>query len=369
MSNPSQVVGVALVRSVHSLKAADALPSNPNRASQVHALIDAFGFGASMDIIEPAPLTNDELTRFHSEEYIACLLPFGENKDDGDALLDRFGLLYDCPLFDGIEDYVRYIAGGTVTAANALVTGQAHIAIHWEGGRHHCKRNKAAGFCYVNDIVLGILRLQTQFARVLYIDLDLHHGDGVQDAFIYSDKVMTLSIHHYDRGFYPNTGGSFSEGKGRGVGRSINIPLNRGASDASFTRVFSAIASRVATSFAPEAVVVQCGCDGLADDPYKIFNLTTDAFACALELVLSWGLPVILLGGGGYNNSDCARCWARLTAVACGADILPATDIPEHTFLNQYTPAFDMRVEKMFIDDANTESAIDALIAEAEALL
>ncbi|KAJ2553236.1 Histone deacetylase 8 [Coemansia sp. RSA 1933] len=377
---------VVLVRSAQSIRAADALPSNIGRSSRVHALIDAFGLDNSVEIVEPKPLTDADLTTYHSSEYIRCLLSQSssgsgsdeegsccsssgsqDNSDspDSEAVLARHGLMYDCPLFDQIEDHVRYVAGGTVAAANALSRGQARIAIHWEGGRHHAKRDKASGFCYVNDIVLGILHLQKQFARVLYIDLDLHHGDGVQDAFIYSDKVTTLSVHHYSRGFYPTTGGAGVEGKGRGAGHSINIPLCRGASDSSFLRAFSAMASHVCSSFAPQVVVVQCGCDGLAGDPYKVFNLTTDAFASALRLVISWELPVLMLGGGGYNNADCARCWTRLTAVACGADIAPEADVPEHAYLDEYAPAFDMCVEKMLVSDANTDFTVDALVREA----
>ncbi|KAJ2752073.1 Histone deacetylase 8, partial [Coemansia sp. BCRC 34490] len=386
-----QAETVVLVRSARSIRAADALPSNPGRSSRVHALIDAFGLDKKLHIVEPVPLTDTELKSFHSPEYIDCLLsqtsddaqhdrdtgfcPSADSSNSSDAsdsgsadremYLARHGLLYDCPLFDRVEDYVRYIAGGTVTAANALVLGRARVAIHWEGGRHHAKRSKASGFCYVNDVVLGILQLQRRFARVLYIDLDLHHGDGVQDAFIYSDKVMTLSIHHHSRGFYPNTGGLGLEGKGRGARHSLNIPLNRGASDSSFLRALSAVANHAATSFAPEVIVVQCGADGLAGDPYKVFNLTTDAYVCALDLIVSWNLPVLLVGGGGYSNPDCARCWTRLTAAACGVDIAPLADIPEHQYLNDYAPAFDMHVEKMLVEDENSTSDIDAVIARS----
>ncbi|KAJ2858368.1 Histone deacetylase 8 [Coemansia erecta] len=380
---------VVLVRSAQSIRAADALPSNIGRASRVHALIDAFGLDSSVDIVAPVPLTNAELTAFHSPEYIRCLLSqtpeassSGEEESshssangiddngptDGEAALARHGLMYDCRLFDQVEQHIRYAAGGTVTAANALGFGRARVAIHWEGGRHHAKRNKASGFCYVNDIVLGILQLQKRFARVLYIDLDLHHGDGVQDAFTYSDKVMTLSIHHYACGFYPNTGGSTVEGKGRGARHSVNIPLDRGASDSSFLRAFSAVASHVHASFVPDVVVVQCGCDGLAGDPYKIFNLTTDAFVGALKLIVSWNLPVLIVGGGGYSSTNCARCWTRLTAVACGMDIAPGADVPEHVYLDEYAPAFDMCVEKMLVGDQNTDSAINAIIAQTESV-
>ncbi|KAI8320103.1 histone deacetylase 8-like protein [Martensiomyces pterosporus] len=363
---------VVLVRSARSIKAADLLPANPGRASRVHALIDAFQLSSMLKIVGPVPLSKAELTEFHSDEYISHLFSSQPDESlsgsDETDRLEEFGLLYDCPLVDGIEDHVRYVAGGTVTAAMSLVSGETQCAIHWEGGRHHCKRSQASGFCYVNDIVLGILKLQARFARVLYIDLDLHHGDGVQDAFLYSNKVTTLSIHHFDRGFYPNTGGSCDEGRGRGAGHSINVPLRRGATDARFVEVLKRVAGSVAASFKPGAVVVQCGCDGLAGDPHKILNLTADAFVESVRFIMGWNLPVLLLGGGGYNTPDCARCWTRLTALACGRDISSSEDIPEHEFLSEYAPVFDMSIDRRLVDDENTAESIDDIVQQISAL-
>ncbi|PIA14909.1 Arginase/deacetylase [Coemansia reversa NRRL 1564] len=365
---------VTLVRSAQSIQAADRLPSNKGRASRVHALIDAFGLNTHMEIVAPEPMPDSSLMEFHSEEYIACLFAAANgtclshtsqdyDKDNGideELELEQFGLVHDCAVFSGMEEHVRYAAGGTVAGANALVRGSTDVAIHWEGGRHHCRRGKAAGFCYINDVVLGILALQTRFRRILYVDFDLHHGDGVQSAFQYSDRVMTLSIHHHDRGFYPNSGGSYDEGKGRGIGHSINIPLRRGADDDTFLRVFSAVSTSILATFAPLAVAVQCGCDGLAGDPHKVFNLTTEAFARSVKTVLGWRLPTLLLGGGGYNLPDSARCWTRLTGVACGRDIPAAADVPGHRFLDEYSPAFDMATDATSMFNANDGETIDA---------
>ncbi|ORX71163.1 histone deacetylase 8, partial [Linderina pennispora] len=313
---------VVLVRSSKSIKAADLLPSNIGRASRVHALINAFGLQQKLTVIAPVPLTNRELEDFHSEDYINCLLSTGDG--DGESQLAEYGLLDDCYMFDGVEQHVRYAAGGTVSAARCLANGDAGVAVHWEGGRHHCKREQASGFCYVNDIVLGILELNKTFSRVLYVDMDLHHGDGVQDAFLYSSRVMTLSLHHYDRGFYPNTG----------------------ANDESFLQAFEE-----ATGLARSAEAT-----GLAGDPYKIFNLTTDA------PVLGWGIPTLLLGGGGYSSVNCARCWTRLTAIACGQDIDVSADIPDHEFYEEYVPVFTMAIDRRLVPDENTPESISSTI-------
>ncbi|KAJ2584438.1 Histone deacetylase 8 [Coemansia sp. RSA 1836] len=373
-----------LIRSAAGISAADALPSNVGRASRVHALLEAFGLCRAVRVVAPQPATDAELAEFHSEEYIRCVLhpdeaPDGDGDSDGDSdpgpggaadRLQRFGLLYDCPVFEGLEDHVRMAAGGTLTAADCLVDGGARVAMHWEGGRHHAQRSRAAGFCYVNDAVLGILRLQARFDRVLYIDLDLHHGDGVQGAFLHSSSVMTLSLHHHARGFYPGSGGAADEGRGRGVGRSINAALRHGASDATFARVFTAAAEAAVDAFGPRAVVVQCGCDGLAGDPHRVFNLTGQALVDAVRAVVAWDLPTLLLGGGGYNHANVARCWTRLAAVAAGeGDIAPSEDIPEHAFLGDYAPAFDMAIDATLAADDNTNESIEATISAVVAAI
>ncbi|KAJ1646073.1 Histone deacetylase 8 [Coemansia asiatica] len=383
---------VCLVRSAQSIWAADCLPANKGRASMVHSLIDAFNLDKLLTIKIPQAATDDELARFHSEEYVraACSSAsiaseqyddtsddeYDDDDDDDDNNYNNnsqgdsrgFGLEFDCAVFDQMEQHVRYIAGGTICAARTLVEGNADIAINWEGGRHHAGRSKAAGFCFVNDIVLGILVLQQRFSRVLYVDLDLHHGDGVQNAFLYSSSVMTLSFHHAERGFYPNSGMTSVEGKGKGTGYSINIALKRGASDSTFVSAFSRISEILVPEFQPDAVVLQCGCDGLAGDPHKIFNLTPDAFVQCLKLAIAWNRPLMLLGGGGYNHADSARCWTRITAAACGADISADQDIPDHRFYTEYPPAFDMRVDAMLLHDENTQKQLDEKVSEIKSL-
>ncbi|KAJ2249784.1 Histone deacetylase 8, partial [Coemansia sp. RSA 475] len=143
----------------------------------------------------------------------------------------------------------------------------------------------------------------------------------------------------------------------------------RGTNDSSFIHVFSAVANKVLTAFDPEVIVVQCGCDGLAGDPHKIFNLTSNAFACSIKTVLGWERPALLLGGGGYSLPECARCWTRLTAIACGYDIAPEADVPEHVFLNEYAPGFDMLTDVMLIEDSNTNAYLDSIVQAVQAAL
>ncbi|KAJ1679710.1 Histone deacetylase 8 [Spiromyces aspiralis] len=287
---------------------------------------------------------------------------------DGDNLqpwLEEFGLEQDCPLFDGIYEYVLTTAGGTLAAAECLLSGAADIAIHWEGGRHHAARDHASGFCYVNDVVLGIHRLQRGFDRILYIDLDLHHGDGVQNAFLYSRSVFTLSFHYHSPGFYPGTGSLREQGKGKAQNHALNVPLGRYLTDGSLRRVFDEISARVVSYFKPDVVVVQCGCDGLATDPHRAWNLTPVGYVSVIEAVRGWGLPTMLLGGGGYDSPSVARCWAQVTAAVTQPGVDLDREIPEHCYFEMYKPTFEISIEPATAAvDENSDEYIASVVAE-----
>ncbi|KAJ3037728.1 Histone deacetylase 8 [Rhizophlyctis rosea] len=268
---------------------------------------------------------------------------------------EEFKLEFDCPLFPGIAEYVRLVAGGSLAAARALTSGESDIAIHWDGGRHHCKKDEASGFCYVNDIVLGILELRQRFGRVLYIDIDVHHGDGVQSAFEFTDRVMTLSFHKYDGIFFPGTGKQTDTGHSKGTNHTINVPLPQNLQDTTFLSVFTRITTAAFEAFSPDAIVMECGTDGVVSDPLvgnDGWSLTVRGIAQAVEHVLSFRVskdgkevekpvPTMLLGGGGYSNTTCARVWGVCTGVAClgGVESI-GEDVPEHELLEFYGAGF-----------------------------
>jgi acetoin utilization deacetylase AcuC-like enzyme len=342
-------------------------------------------------VYRPHPATRQQLTTFHGESFVDHLTKgqhaqagvsqpprkrqrvvsdAGTSDSDSNTGSDsdvsrtshgkrtawvknQFGLQDDCPTFDGLKKHVSLIAGASITAADLLATGQADIAIAWDGGRHHAKKHAASGFCYINDAVLAILALRKprkvfvtttvprgsgdeatvrkttikRVQRVLYLDLDLHWGDGVEEAFHTSASVLTLSIHHYAPGFFPcytassdsRYGAPGSLGADPGAaGTTINIPLAMGTSDASLERVMEATVEPVVEAWQPEMVVVQCGVDGLAADPMAVWNLSAAAYVTAIQRVLGWKKPTLLLGGGGYDTANAARCWSLITAAALG---------------------------------------------------
>lgn len=322
----------------------DLLPSNPKRSSLTHGLIQAYGLlnHATVDVVDPEPATRRELLSYHTAEYLDALWE-AESGEIADDDLSRFGLEHDCPVFPGLKSYVCYVAGASLAAARTLTRGvsPAEVAISFDGGRHHAKRFAASGFCYVQDIVLAIQELRKLHSRVLYIDLDLHHGDGVEAAFVHSDRVFTLSLHRYDQGFFPNSGGFHDQGKGRGKGFSMNIPLKRGLSDQSLKLLVEQVIIPVIESYidkgSEQSIVVQCGVDSLALDPYKEWNISIDGYCAAIaqihEKAKALGAKLLLLGGGGYNITAASRCYSAILATLLDVEL---GDIPEHVYWPDY---------------------------------
>jgi histone deacetylase 1/2 len=234
--------------------------------------------------------------------------------------------------------------------------GLCDIAINWSGGLHHAKKGEASGFCYINDLVLAILELLKRHARVLYIDIDIHHGDGVEEAFLLTDRVMTVSFHKYGN-FFPGTGDLKDVGASNGRGYALNVPLRDGMDDASYAKLFKPIISRVMEVYQPGAVVLQCGADSLASDRLGVFNLSLEGHSECVRFVKSFGLPMLVTGGGGYTKQNVARCWALETGVLLDRPM--KEDIPVHDCYYQYysDTRYKLKVFPQFtVENANTRA-------------
>jgi len=314
-------------------------------------------------VVQPRWASVSELSAFHSVDYIKCIEKITSCEDCEeleDLASSEYGLGFDCPVFDDLFSCMSVVAGGTLTAAEMLNKKECNVAINWQGGWHHAQRDEAAGFCYVNDVVLGILKLREKFERVLYVDIDLHHGDGVEDAFSFTSKVMSVSFHKLSPGFFPGTGSCLDVGEGKGKYYSVNVPLKDGITDKPFLEIFSRVMSEVRMSFKPSAVVCQCGVDTLAGDPMASFNLTQNGIGECVRYLMNWNLPLLLLGGGGYNVNNAARCWTYLTAVALNQQL--PLDIPEHEYFPAYGPDYQLNISPGRRHDMNTKEDLVNLL-------
>lgn len=222
----------------------------------------------------------------------------------------------------------------------------APVAINWMGGRHHAKREEATGLCYVNDAVLGLLQLVNHFERVMYIDIDIHHGDGTEEAFKYSKQVLTISCHMHDPGFFPGSGAIDEVGEGKAQFFTLNVPFREGVVDTQYIHIFDSIIAEASAAYKPQAIVFVAGADCLAGDPLGGFNLTLHAVEHCTKTLLALNLPLLILGGGGYNLPNSARLAAIVTA-AC-LDLQLPDKIPVHSNLfvdsaTYYTPSHNPR--------------------------
>ena len=252
-------------------------PMKPQRLKLTHHLLLAYDLYSSMDTFRPHVAAREEMAQFHSQEYVDFLCqvsPHNVGTYD-DKLLQAFncGEQTDCPVFDGMGQYCATYAGGSIDGAARLNHNLADVCINWSGGLHHAKKGEASGFCYINDIVLAILELLKYHPRVLYIDIDIHHGDGVEEAFYTADRVMTLSFHKYGD-FFPGTGNTDQIGHGEGKGYALNVPLQEGLDDQSFRSIYEPIVDAVMAKYNPGAVVMCCGADSITGDRLGCWNLT-----------------------------------------------------------------------------------------------
>jgi len=255
-------------------------PMKPHRVRMAHSLVVTYGLNEQLDIYRPRMVTQEEMTQFHTDDYVHFLRnTTPDNMHEFLTQLQRFNVGEDCPLFDGLYDYCQLYTSGSVGGAVRLNNDQNDIVINWSGGLHHAKKGEASGFCYINDCVLCILELLKKYPRVLYIDIDIHHGDGVEEAFYTSDRVMTFSLHKYGD-YFPGTGDVSDLGYGKGKGYAINFPLHDGMDDEAFVSIFRPIITSIMENFKPGAVCLQCGADSLAGDRLGCFNLSLRGEFC-----------------------------------------------------------------------------------------
>lgn len=336
-------------------------PMKPHRIRMTHNLLLNYGLYRKMEIYRPHAALYEEMTRYHSDEYIRFLRNIRpDNVNDYTKMMQRFNVGEDCPVFDGMYEFCQLSAGGSIAGAVKLNKQETDIAVNWAGGLHHAKKSEASGFCYVNDIVLAILELLKYHQRVLYIDIDIHHGDGVEEAFYTTDRVMTVSFHKYGE-YFPGTGDLKDVGAEKGKYYAVNFPLRDGIDDESYEMIFKPVMSKVMEMYRPSAVVLQCGADSLAGDRLGCFNLSLKGHAECVDFIRRFNTPLLLLGGGGYTIRNVARCWTYETAVALNCDI--ANELPYNDYFEYFGPDFKLHISPTNMTNQNTREYLNKIKA------
>ncbi len=297
------------------------LPLVTRRAGLTREMLDSMGLLTGDDRAElaPATATREALETFHTPRYLDTL----QRAEQGHTGVDSLGMglgTSDCPVFEGIYGYSALACGATLTGAKLILSNEARIAFNPSGGYHHAFPERAAGFCYINDVAISCLELAEHVNRVLFLDVDVHHADGVQDAFYDRSDVMTISLHETGALLFPGTGFERDIGVGEGTGYAVNLPLPPGTYDETYLKAFEAVVLPLIGAYGPDVIVLELGMDALSRDPLAHLSLTNNAHAEIIRRVLEFDKPILATGGGGYHVGSTVRGWALAWAVLCGED-------------------------------------------------
>jgi len=297
-------------------------PMRIGRLALTVEVAGAYGLldGPGVRVLPAKPAPDEDLHRFHRPEYLAALKRASAGETGWDLL--RWGLgSGDNPTFPGLYEYSALLTGATLSAGRLVEAGQVRVAFNIAGGLHHAAPARASGFCYVNDAAVLIAELLARGRRVAYVDIDAHHGDGVQFGFYDTDRVLTISLHETGETLFPGTGSPEETGAGPGEGFSVNVPLAPGTDDEIFLWALEAVVPPLLRAYAPDLLVTQLGIDTHRTDPLAHLKLTIQGFRRAVEILRGCDLPWVALGGGGYDLANVPRAWTAAWAVMTGREI------------------------------------------------
>jgi acetoin utilization protein AcuC len=306
-------------------------PLAPVRVELTMALARELGVLSAdgVTLAVPEPASQQQLELVHDRIYIDAVRLGAANPVFGLGTPDN-------PVFAGMHEASALVAGATVAAAAAVWTGAAEHGANVAGGLHHAMRRQASGFCVYNDPAIAITWLLEQgVARIAYVDIDVHHGDGVEAAFYDDPRVLTISLHEHPMFLFPGTGLPGDTGGPHAEGMAVNVALPAGTGDAGWLRAFDAVVPPLLRQFRPEILVSQHGCDSHRLDPLAHLELTVDAQRAAHQQLHrlaheTAGGRWLLTGGGGYELVQVVpRTWTHLLAEAAGRPVDPATVIPQ----------------------------------------
>lgn len=317
-------------------------PMAPVRLGLTRGLIDELGLTDRLEILDAPVATRAELELVHDPDFISQVQ--AERVD-----LDRGLGTEDDPVFAGMHEAAARIVGGTLAAAQQVWQGAAARAVNFAGGMHHAMPQRASGFCVYNDSAVAIQWLLDHGAqRVAYLDIDAHHGDGVERAFWDDERVLTISVHQTGMSLFPGTGFAQDTGGPRARGTAVNVPLPARTSDTGWLRALVSVAEPLLREFGAQVLVSQHGCDAHFRDPLTQLEVSVDAQRIAADLIRTWAREYahnrwVAVGGGGYDiASTVPRVWANLVAIASDQDVDPSTPLPQRWRADLVEAGFDV---------------------------
>lgn len=335
-------------------------PFKPLRLELTRTLLLESGLLAAHEVTRPDPLPDGALARVHDADYIAAVQRLsqpGRKATPEDAA--RFGLgTSDNPVFAHMHEHIERVCAATTTAVELVASGAATRAANFAGGLHHAMRAKASGFCVYNDLAVAIsAAVEKHGIRVAYLDIDAHHGDGVQALFYADPRVLTISLHESGTYLFPGTGHTYETGSGAGRGTSVNAPLEPFTEDDSYLEVFDLVVGPALRRFAPDLIVLQAGADMHRFDPLADLSLSLAGMRASYLRTAQLadeicGGRLVVTGGGGYDPyRTVPRAWASAWAAVSGREV--PFDVP-NTWLQAWSPRLDAELPLSFHDDVET---------------
>jgi len=291
--------------------------------------------------------TYDDLLLFHTKEYVNAVRDIERGTFSG--IPSRYGLgIPDNPLFENLYSVSSLFVGATLEGASLVESGGRAFVV--SGGLHHAHAQRAAGFCVFNDVACAIMKLLREGRKVLYVDIDAHHADGVQEAFYDNDSVLTISFHENGHYLFPGTGFVEEKGAGKGEGYCVNVPLMPGTTDDSYLYAFREIVPPLAEAFSPDVVVSQLGIDTHFADPLADLSLTLGGYCDVVREIADLKGAWLAVGGGGYNVDVVVRGWTCAYAIVSEKELpwemLLDKRVKENEGVHEYTASLVERVKR-----------------------
>ncbi len=348
-------------------------PLRPVRVKLTYDLLKAKGIldNATVSVVEPQAATEQQILLFHEQEYVSLVKKYSQT---GRGLLDTG----DTPAFKGCYEATSLVVGASLKACELVMKEGFSHAFNPSGGLHHAHPDRASGFCIFNDPAISIGYLKSKFGvkKLVYLDIDAHHGDGVMYGFYEDPGVLDIDFHESGRFLFPGTGFPDETGAHEGVGFKVNVPLPPGTCDEAYLKAFHEVVPSMVEEFKPEIILVQCGADGHMDDRLAHLRLSTEAYR---EVVMEMHRlahqlcngRLLIFGGGGYTLANVPRVWALAFATLAGLssdDVIPGEWAKEFSALTGEDPPQKFQ-DSPTLDEPETFVEVERVLVELRSQL